>query len=188
MAACPGFSEPIELPFWRALSSRGDISSRTLTRLPLGINLIKCFTDNMKALLPPTLQWEGKATGKTARMTFTTLAVNNGVENLITAAATKHRDPKTMMGYVKPNVQTFTGAAIGIGSALKKQRRHVDGDDDGNTGMHFLANACSSSSFHTGSQDQGALSRFQQASSSGPPQPPTVPGNNFYGNVTIMYK
>jgi hypothetical protein len=121
----------------------------------------------MKALLPPALQWEGKATGKTARMTFTTLAVNNGVENLITAAATKHRDPKTMMGYVKPNVQTFTGAAIGIGSALKKQRRHVDGDDDGNTGMHFLANACSSSSFHTGSQDQGALSRFQQAS--GPP-------------------
>ena len=61
-----------------------------------------------------------KATGKSGRMTFSTIAMNDTtVGGEITAAATKHRDPKTLMGYVAAKPGVLMAAAIEIGKAVK---------------------------------------------------------------------
>jgi hypothetical protein len=178
ISECPNYFGSEKLSFWRALSARGQGNSRNLTKNPLGINQIKAFTANFNSCLPANLQWEGKCTGKTPRMTFTTLAVNSGVPDQITSAASKHRDPATLKGYVKVNDSTLSGAALGISSALKKSR-----SDNGET------SAPSNSSFHTvpetlslhGPSQSPTFQSFSSSSSS-------LPTQVFYGNVTIHNK
>jgi hypothetical protein len=90
-----------------------------------------------------------KITGKTGRVTFTTLAMNNGVSAESTSIKTKHRDPHTMLGYVHPNEQLMMQAAIGIGSAMKENssNRSIGG-------VNFLP---SDSDFDSDSGNESAL-------------------------------
>ena len=52
-------------------------------------------------------------------MTFATLAMNNGASAEATSLATKHRDPKTLLGYVAPNQTLLMQAALTIGAQSK---------------------------------------------------------------------
>lgn len=83
-----------------------------------------------------------KISGKTGRVTFTTLAMNNGVSAESTSIATKHRDPKTMLGYVAADEQLMMQAAKGIGKAMK-------GSSSNSTiaGVDFLPSDFEESSF-----------------------------------------
>ena len=76
-----------------------------------------------------------KITGKVGRTTFSTLAMNNGQGELATSIATKHRDPKTMLGYVKANDGFLMEASLGIGASMKRSTHSnriagVDFDQD----------------------------------------------------------
>ena len=44
--------------------------------------------------------------------------MNNGVSPEATALATKHKDPKTLMQYVRPNKGLLMQAGMGIGAAV----------------------------------------------------------------------
>mmetsp|Transcript_1681 Transcript_1681/g.2682 ORF Transcript_1681/g.2682 Transcript_1681/m.2682 type:complete len:114 (-) Transcript_1681:77-418(-) len=46
--------------------------------------------------------------------------MNNGQGAEATSAATKHRDPKTMLGYVRADDTLLMKAALGIGASMKR--------------------------------------------------------------------
>jgi hypothetical protein len=107
-----------ELAFIRALSSRGD-ENRTIARGPLGYNEIMKIPQRVNLMLSESNQ-VSKATGKAGRMSFTSIAMNKtkvGAE--VVALATKHRDPKTMVGYIEPDRGLLMKAALGVGQAAK---------------------------------------------------------------------
>lgn len=106
-----------QLPFARALTSRG--KPRTLTSNILGINEIRAATPSVNIRLPEDLRLE-RATGHTGRHTLATLAMNNGGDQIITAAATKHRDPQSLQGYCQGNDGLLMGAALQVANALPR--------------------------------------------------------------------
>lgn len=67
--------------------------------------------------MPEELQL-GKCSSRMGRVTFATLAMNNGVSAEATSVATKHRDPKTLLGYVAPNENLLMQAALKIGKTI----------------------------------------------------------------------
>lgn len=118
LEACPTPDKETDPPlaFVRALATRGD---RCLAKGPLGYSEIMKIPERVNQRLSEPNRVK-KATGKAGRMTFTTLAMNEtNVGGEVTAAATKHRDPKTCMGYVKPDNSLLMRAALGIGEAAK---------------------------------------------------------------------
>ena len=68
--------------------------------------------------MPEALQLK-KISGRVGRMSFSTHAMNNGVSAETTSLASKHKDPKTMLGYVVPDEGLLMQAALGIGIAVK---------------------------------------------------------------------
>lgn len=68
--------------------------------------------------MPEALQLP-KITGRVGRMSFNTHSMNSGVSAESTSLASKHRDPKTMLGYVVPDEGLLMQAALGIGNAVK---------------------------------------------------------------------
>lgn len=77
------------------------------------------LNNNMHFRLPTELQLT-KISGKTGRTTFSSLAMNNGQSAEATSVATKHRDPKTLLGYVAADEGLLMAAARGIGAAVIK--------------------------------------------------------------------
>ena len=68
--------------------------------------------------MPEELQL-GKCSSRMGRVTFATLAMNNGVSAEATASvATKHWGPKTLLGYVVPNENLLMQAALKIGKII----------------------------------------------------------------------
>lgn len=123
LRACPVGLGPVPTKFLRALSPRG---KRVLTIHPLGLNQIKNILEDMNSYLPKEIQWDTVAKGKAGRQSFTTLCVNNSVPDSITTIATKHRDPKSMRGYVEIDDGTLAKACNSIGSIIKKSRTDTD--------------------------------------------------------------
>ena len=86
-------------------------------------------------------------TGHSGRRTLISAAVNSGVDTSVVALASKHRDPRSLLGYIEPNVNTTLSAAMAIGhivsgdtkrdtielsssGRLKKRGRVVFDDED----------------------------------------------------------
>ena len=110
-------SKEAPLSFIRALSSRGD--PRTIARGPLSYSEIMKIPQRVNLRLSEENQIT-KATGKVGRMTFTSRAMNDTkVGGEVTAVATKHKDPKTMLGYVDADQSLLMAAALEIGKAVK---------------------------------------------------------------------
>ena len=59
-------------------------------------------------------------TGHSGRKTFCSVAVNNNVSALVVAQATKHKDPKTLMGYVSVSDNSLMEASLSISSAANR--------------------------------------------------------------------
>ena len=99
-------------------------------------------------------------------MTFTTLAVDSGVPDQITLAATKHRDPATLKGYVQVNYSTLSSAVLGISHEVKKTRLDKHVPDSSSPSI-----------------TQSTVTPIQSSMSSS-----ALPTQVFYGNVTIHNK
>ena len=69
--------------------------------------------------IPSELQVENP-TGHSGGKTFCSVAVNNNVSALVVAQATKHKDPKTLMGYVSVSDNSLMEASLAISSAANR--------------------------------------------------------------------
>lgn len=121
LRACPTESStsPLaaapSLRFMRALTSRGN---RTLTCNPLGINEVRLCAGRVNDRLPPDVKIS-HITGHSGRHTLGSIAMNSNAGEVLTAAATKHKDPKTLTGYVAKQPAVLMGAALHVGAAVK---------------------------------------------------------------------
>jgi len=126
LAACPKASPTSNISLWpelhfaRALTAHGH--PRTLTCGNLGINEIYKAPERVNQRLPEVLRLT-HATGHTGRNTFATLAMNNGADQVTTAAATKHKNPKTLLGYARGDKGLLMGAAMHVAQALPSNKR-----------------------------------------------------------------
>lgn len=123
LAACPSpvssSSAVLDSPFARAVSARGD--PRVLVSGQLGIQEIRKAIVRVNERLPADVQLQ-RATGHSGRNTLATLAMNNGADTITTAAATKHRDPKSLKGYVRGETGVLMGAAMHVAQALPSSK------------------------------------------------------------------
>ena len=86
---------------FRALTSKGMV--RTLTCNPLGIHSSRDLTKLVNERLPVHLQFFNP-TGHSGRVTLSSIAMNNNVGSVEVAANTKHRDPKSLLGYIRKKI------------------------------------------------------------------------------------
>ena len=108
-------SEPLRL--WRALTTNR--SNRVFTSRPLGENSMREQIGKCNLRIPLDLQVENP-TGHSGRKTFCSVSVNNNVSALVVAQATKHKDPKTLMGYVSVSDNSLMEASLAISSAANR--------------------------------------------------------------------
>lgn len=123
------------LPFMRAVAARGD--NRRLLTTKLGITqakksielvrftiiyhtaLIKfaklILLQKVNMRLPENLRLK-KVSSRVGRTSFATLAMNNNASAEVTSLASKHKDPKTMLGYVRPDEGLLMQAALIVGT------------------------------------------------------------------------
>ena len=131
---------------FRALTSKGMV--RTLTCNPLGIHSIRDLTKLVNERLPVHLQLFNP-TGHSGRVTLSSIAMNNNVGSVEVAAATKHRDPKSLLGYIRKDDTSLGTAALGVSNAVKKRGRDfsiagVEFDTDSDEGNEKLHSSCAS--------------------------------------------
>ena len=75
----------------------------------------------MSKLVSVTLELQVEnPTGHSGRKTFYSVVVNNNVSALVVAQATKHKDPKTLMGYVSVSDNSLMEASLSISSAANR--------------------------------------------------------------------
>jgi hypothetical protein len=106
-----------EMAFGRMVAARGE--ERNLTTYKLGIKEMRKCINRVNARLPEESKI-ARPTGHSGRTTLVTVAVNEGgVDPTLVAQASKHRDPKTCMGYIRPDEGTLMAAALGVGRAVR---------------------------------------------------------------------
>ena len=111
----------LEVPkLFRALTPKG--LNRTLTCFPLGIGKIRDLTRLVNERLPTELQLTNPS-GHSGRVSLSSIAINNNVGSIEVAAATKHKDPKSLLGYVRKDDGVLGSAALGVAEAIKKRGR-----------------------------------------------------------------
>ena len=93
---------------------------KRIARGPFGYNEIMKIPQKVNLRLSKENQIDDKATGKVGRMTFSSRTMNDTkVGGETAAAATKHKDPKTLMGYVDADKGLLMETAFEIGKAVK---------------------------------------------------------------------
>jgi len=97
----------------------------------IGINTLrKCF-GRVNEKLPEHLQVQ-KPTGHSGRKSFATngMKATDG-DSVAVALATHHREPRSLLGYIQPDLQTMAGAAVKIGQLIARDTDDlVDTEDD----------------------------------------------------------
>ena len=118
---CPVSNLKQEVPkLFRALTPKG--LNRTLTCFPLGIGKIRDLTRLVNERLPTELQLTNPS-GHSGRVSLSSIAINNNVGSIEVAAATKHKEPKSLLGYVSKDDGVLGSAALGVAEAIKKRGR-----------------------------------------------------------------
>jgi hypothetical protein len=107
---------PGDMAYARATTTRGE--PRELVRGKLGINELRKIPERVSQLLTPGVRPSKKVTGHAGRHTLVTEAMNAGVDSVTVAAASKHKDPATLKGYLRADAKLLCGAALGIGAKL----------------------------------------------------------------------
>jgi hypothetical protein len=72
----------------------------------------------VNARLPEDVVRLKNCSSRTGRVTFASNAMNNGAGAEATSVATKHRDPKTLLGYVAADDRLLMEAALTIGNII----------------------------------------------------------------------
>jgi len=106
----------------RALTPKG--LNRTLTCFPLGIGIgkIRDLTRLVNERLPTELQLTNPSV-HTGRVSLSSIAINNNIGSIKVAAATKHKDPKSLLGYIRKDDGVLGCAALGVAEVIKKHGR-----------------------------------------------------------------
>ena len=86
------------LRFFRAVTSRGP--NRPFTKSPLGENSMRDSIGKVNSRLSEYLQLKNP-TSHTPRRSMITIAVNVKVDPVVVSLATKHKDPKSFLGYIE---------------------------------------------------------------------------------------
>ena len=76
-------------------------------------------------------------TGHTGRVTLSSIAMNNNVGSVEVAAATKHRDPKCLLGYIRKDDSSLGAAALGVSIAGVEFDTDID---EGSSSVPILNN------------------------------------------------
>ena len=63
------------------------------------------------------------ASGHSGRVTLSSIAINNKIGSVEVAAATKHKDPKSLLGYIRKDDGSLGEAALGVSNVMKKRGR-----------------------------------------------------------------
>ena len=92
---------------------------RTLTCNPLGIHSIRDLTKLVNERLPVHLHLFNP-TGHSGRVILSSIAMNNNIGSVEVAAATKHQDPKSLLGFIRKDDNSLEAAALGVSYAVKK--------------------------------------------------------------------
>ena len=108
------------LPFFRAVTTRGP--DRPFTKSPLGVNSMRESIGKVNSRLPEYLQLKNP-TGHTPRRSMITIAVNAKVDPVVVALATKHKDPKSFLGYIEAAPGSVMAAGLAVAVAAKDSRR-----------------------------------------------------------------
>jgi hypothetical protein len=74
-------------------------------------------------LLPEALRPSKPPIAHSGRHTLVTESVNAGVEDSVTQADSKRKGTSSFVRHVRPNDKTLSGAALGIGGAIKEMRK-----------------------------------------------------------------
>lgn len=130
-------NEPLR--FLRAKTTRGEIK---FTRGPLGERSIAEINPFFNKLLPEELQLE-RCSKHSTRHTAASIAVNEGLDPILVAQMTKHKDPKMLKQYTKASTEIKLKPAQAIGSAVSNIKRVMDdedGDGDEDEDKHESAN------------------------------------------------
>ena len=61
-------------------------------------------------------------TGHTPRKSMITIAVNAKVDPVVVALATKHKDPKSFLGYIEAAPESVMAAGLAVAVAAKSSR------------------------------------------------------------------
>ena len=56
-------------------------------------------------------------------MSLSSIAINNNIGNIEDGAATKHKDPKSLLGYIRKDDGVLGSAALGVAEVVKKRDR-----------------------------------------------------------------
>lgn len=103
----------------------------------LGLNTMRDTFKFFNNLLPNSLKVE-RPTGHSGRRTMATIAVNNSCNPTVVALATKHRDPKTLKHYVKPNDNLQSAAGLLVSESIGKKRQLLpDYEEDVNNDVNI---------------------------------------------------
>jgi hypothetical protein len=56
-------------------------------------------------------------------MSLSSIAINNNIGSIEVAAATKHKDPKSLFGYIRKDDGVLGSPALGVAEVVKKRGR-----------------------------------------------------------------
>ena len=94
---------------FRALTTRG--INRYFTRQPLGVNSMRSCLPTVNSRLPDSLKLLHPI-GHSGRKTFVSVAINEKVAPEIVCLASKHKDAKTLVGYIAPSPLSLMSASL----------------------------------------------------------------------------
>lgn len=118
--------------FMRSKTSRGFIK---FTKGRVGESTMRGINNDLNEILPEELRMK-RVTAHSGRHTASTIAFNAGVDPVVVAKTTHHRDPKTFSGYAyaSPSSKQVTGKAIGR-AVFDNEEDEIDENNEENESM-----------------------------------------------------
>ena len=157
--------------------SRSSQGLDLFTRLPLGISSLRKCLPSSNGRLPEYLQLF-RPTAHVGRNSFVSISMNEKVSSELVAIGSKHKDPKTLMGYIEPSSMSMMAASLAIGNAAKYARKRssceLDDDEesefvDSNDAISSDIHGPSALSYQSSSSSSSSSSRPSSSSSSSRP-------------------
>lgn len=102
--------------------SRVNSGVSVFTTLPLGANSLRKCLPSCNSRLPEFLKLL-HPTGHVGRNSYVTISMNEKVSSELVALGSKHKDPKTLLGYIEPSSMSLMAGALSIGSAVASSRK-----------------------------------------------------------------
>ena len=114
----------MELPTMKVWRARTTIGERRFISTPLGLKMIKYCFKRINKRLPENLKLNNPTPHGFGRGLHISTSVNSGTDPTIVAFTTKHKDPKTLKGYIKADDSTLCRSALNVAKTLKRLKKN----------------------------------------------------------------